>query len=376
MKKTKHASPDRVSTEEIRMDYETIIKLENVKEILDALPNIAVILNPERQLVYSNRILMNMLKINEIEHILGTRPGETISCIHSREEEGGCGTSESCRYCGAVNTILQSQKENKKTSNECRIKSVINGEEVNFDLLVTSTPFYLKDKQYIILSLHDISSEKRRKALERIFFHDVLNTAGGLNGIIELMKDMESAEEIKDILSMAGIASKDLMEEIMAHRELVAAENNEIKVKNTIFSSHDLINDLINQIKHNSLAGDKIIILGKSSENIILTSDEILLRRVLRNMLKNAIEATEQNGTVYIGCFGDENTITFWVKNSACIPRDSQLQIFNRSFSTKGLDRGLGTYSMKLLTEKYLKGKISFTSDKENGTIFRIQLTK
>jgi sensor histidine kinase regulating citrate/malate metabolism len=93
-------------------------------------------------------------------------------------------------------------------------------------------------------------------------------------------------------------------------------------------------------------------------------------------MLKNAIEATERNGNVNIGCLNDEDTITFWVKNSAFIPRDSQLQIFNRSFSTKGLDRGLGTYSMKLLTEKYLKGKISFTSDKENGTIFRIQLTK
>ena len=148
--KTKHASPDRVSADKVKLDYENIIKLENVKEILDALPNIAVILNPERQLVYSNRILMNILKINEIEQILGTRPGESIGCIHSGEEEGGCGTSESCRYCGAVNTILQSQKENKKNSNECRIKSVINGEEVNFDLLVTSTPFYLKDKQYII----------------------------------------------------------------------------------------------------------------------------------------------------------------------------------------------------------------------------------
>ena len=71
MMKTKHASPDRASIDKIKQDYETIIKLENVKEILDALPNIAVILNPERQLVYSNRILMNMLKINEIEHIIG-----------------------------------------------------------------------------------------------------------------------------------------------------------------------------------------------------------------------------------------------------------------------------------------------------------------
>jgi len=46
-----------------------------------------------------------------------------------------------------------------------------------------------------------------------------------------------------------------------------------------------------------------------------------------------------------------------------------QLQIFRRSFSTKGIDRGMGTYSMKLLTE-YLQGEVSFTSSEENGTLF------
>lgn len=41
------------------------------------------------------------------------------------------------------------------------------------------------------------------------------------------------------------------------------------------------------------------------------------------------------------------------------MPRTSQLQIFQRSFSTKGKGRGLGTYSIKLLTERYLKGTAS-----------------
>ena len=51
--------------------------------------------------------------------------------------------------------------------------------------------------------------------------------------------------------------------------------------------------------------------------------------------------------------------------------REVQLQVFQRSFSTKGTDRGLGTYSMKLLSERYLHGSVSFTSTPEEGTIFR-----
>ncbi len=50
--------------------------------------------------------------------------------------------------------------------------------------------------------------------------------------------------------------------------------------------------------------------------------------------------------------------------------KNIQLDLFKRSFSTKAPGRGWGTYSMKLLTEKYLGGKIEFTSTEEDGTTF------
>jgi sensor histidine kinase regulating citrate/malate metabolism len=55
------------------------------------------------------------------------------------------------------------------------------------------------------------------------------------------------------------------------------------------------------------------------------------------------------------------------------MPRNVQLQVFQRSFSTKGADRGLGTYSIKLLTERYLNGKVWFTTSPEGGTTFTCQ---
>jgi sensor histidine kinase regulating citrate/malate metabolism len=62
--------------------------------------------------------------------------------------------------------------------------------------------------------------------------------------------------------------------------------------------------------------------------------------------------------------------IEFQVTNPTFIPKEIQLQIFQRSFSTKGENRGIGTYSIKLLTERYLKVRISFTSLDEKGTSF------
>jgi sensor histidine kinase regulating citrate/malate metabolism len=54
--------------------------------------------------------------------------------------------------------------------------------------------------------------------------------------------------------------------------------------------------------------------------------------------------------------------------------QEIQLQIFQRSFSTKGEARGIGTYSIKMFTEQYLGGKVSFVSNPTEKTVFSISL--
>ena len=87
-------------------------------------------------------------------------------------------------------------------------------------------------------------------------------------------------------------------------------------------------------------------------------------------MLKNALEACRSGQSVLAGCREVGGCVQFWVHNPSFIPREVQLQLFQRSFSTKGTGRGLGTYSMKLLSERYLKGQVFFTSTPEAGTTF------
>ncbi|MBY9021718.1 MAG: histidine kinase, partial [Candidatus Lokiarchaeota archaeon] len=76
---------------------------------------------------------------------------------------------------------------------------------------------------------------------------------------------------------------------------------------------------------------------------------------------------------ITIGCKVDGEKINYWVHNPGFIPQNIQLQIFNRSFSTKGHGRGLGTYSMKLLSS-FLKGTVTFTTSEENGTTFNVTI--
>ena len=114
--------------------------------------------------------------------------------------------------------------------------------------------------------------------------------------------------------------------------------------------------------------------LADDSLAVNLFSDPVLLERVLGNMIKNALEATPSNGTVTVGCGPIQGGVQFWVHNPTDMPRDVQLQVFQRAFSTKGKGRGFGTYGIKLLAERYLQGGIGFESVEAEGTTFWISL--
>jgi sensor histidine kinase regulating citrate/malate metabolism len=96
---------------------------------------------------------------------------------------------------------------------------------------------------------------------------------------------------------------------------------------------------------------------GKECNNFGIITDRTLLRRVLSNMIKNAIEASSPSEMVSIRCIQKKSSAVFSVHNAGFIPPSTQLQISQRFFSTKGKGREIGTYSMKLFGEKYLKAK-------------------
>ena len=86
---------------------------------------------------------------------------------------------------------------------------------------------------------------------------------------------------------------------------------------------------------------------------------------------------SDKGQTVTVDCLDQGQEVVFAVHNPAVIPEEVQLQIFQRSFSTKGQPgRGVGTYSMKLLGEQYLGGKVNFVSRPPQGTTFTLALPK
>jgi signal transduction histidine kinase len=113
-------------------------------------------------------------------------------------------------------------------------------------------------------------------------------------------------------------------------------------------------------------------LVAPDCDDVRLQTDRTLLARVIGNLAKNALEAEAAGAAVTLNCKKSGSGAVFTVHNPSQMPEDSRLQVFQRSFSTKGAGRGLGTYSIRLLTERYLKGKVSFSTGPE-GTTFRAE---
>ncbi|WP_187147760.1 PAS domain-containing sensor histidine kinase [Heliomicrobium modesticaldum] len=360
---------ERLSRREVEAQANLIEKLEGVQVAFNALPHVIMVLNRQRQIIFTNSALLALLGDVDMEMVLGVRPGEVLRCIHAQNETGGCGTTESCRTCGAFFALMNGL-EGKLDCRDCRI-SVRAGDSVRaLDVRVLASPFEVEGQKFLIVTMTDISHEKRRKMLERIFFHDVMNTASGLQGLLELGRDVEDLEEAKHLFVALESVASGLVDEIAEQRDLIAAENDELKVNPAYIRSRELLDGLVRQFAANDQYGRWSVRLDGRSENVTFLSSPVLLRRVLKNMLKNAVEASPPGAVITAGCRKTGDWVEFWVNNPVPMSREVQLQVFNRSFSTKGEGRGFGTYSMKLLTERYLNGRIYFTVSAETGTTF------
>jgi signal transduction histidine kinase len=365
---TQFAPAERTSKEEIKRKLADISSKPLLAPVLDAIPDICLVVNKERQIVFANQAMMDFMGVTDRASVCGLRPGEALHCVHAGESQDGCGTTEFCSTCGAVRALMTSGAGTGDVQ-ECRIMGR-DGREM-MDLRVYARPIMIDEEHYTVFTVTDISNEKRRRALERVFFHDILNTAGAIRGFCELLM-RKSLDEADKLQGRIQLLSRRLVEEIEAQRALTAAERGELSTKQEDVQATDIMRQVVSLYADLPFSVKRDICLDPRSTTVTFRSDRSLLSRVLANLLKNAIEASREGEQVTIGAGQDGDRVKFWVRNTAEMPRPVQLQVFQRSFSTKGQGRGLGAYSAKLLTKCYLKGTISFVSEPETGTTFTV----
>lgn len=359
----------RASAADVATQHRLVSDEPNVCRMLDLQPEPTVVLNEQRQIVFANRACTDLFGVSPIDAI-GKRFGEAVSCVNACKGPDGCGTTKFCGVCGLAKAIRSTRLEERNATAPCWITRRISEGPDSLELRVWTAPLIVGSRAFTVVAVRDASAEQRRHVLERIFFHDLLNTSGALKMLLKLVSTGDGTTAQALAAQAAGLTAQ-LVDEIEDHRDLLAAERGELVTHPSHVTVTALLEDIARAYAHYDVAPIHVYPCPPSAT---VVSDRVLLRRVLGNLLKNALEASKHGDRVDLRFEASEKP-SFHVTNPAVMAPEVQLQVFQRSFSTKAeVGRGLGTYGARLLAERYLGGHLTFQSSADHGTTFTLAL--
>ena len=153
---TDFAPAERLDIDEIYLQTIKVLGLRKVLPVLNVLPNMVVIINQQRQVVFANYSFTKMIGKKRFEDGLGERPGELIDCIHAHTHISGCGTAEDCRYCGAVLTVLKTQETGETEEGEALLTVKKNGKHVELSFNIIANPLPIEDQVFYLVVMTEV----------------------------------------------------------------------------------------------------------------------------------------------------------------------------------------------------------------------------
>jgi K+-sensing histidine kinase KdpD len=371
---TYFATPQRSDNEELLRQIDAATNNPIVDGIMCLVGGLIAVLNQNRQIVTANHRMLEALGVSHPSEITGLRPGEVLGCIYADETPSGCGTSAHCVTCGAAVAIVATLGTQGPVDNTCSITIEKQGQQFDLFFNIHASTFKLGKERFVLIFLQDMTRQQQQAALERAFFHDIKNTIMGLLNASEILSrapSHETAEMVDHIFHL----SKRLSKEVELQRHLKNKEDVVFGISHESFQVDAFLKEMQKAVSHHPSKKSNRLKITNSTPGIVLKTDLSLLMRVMANMLINAFEADESDQEVLLNVNAQGDEVVFSVWNHTQIHPSIRRRIFQRNFSTKNeLGRGLGTYSMKLIGEQLLGGRVYFESEHEKGTRFYLAL--
>jgi PAS domain S-box-containing protein len=271
-------------------------------------------------------------------------------------------------------------------SNYCLELNIENEEKI---LEVNSSPIYnsIQEVDGYIFTFRDVTEtkeiEKQKETFIATLTHDLKTPIRAEMRSLELLLNdsfgklnTEQTELIQEIL----YSSKFMFNMVDTLLTKYKYENGRIVLNKTLFDLADLVKNCCNEIKY--LLHEKNQQLTTHFENAkeMIWADPIEIKRVIVNLLSNAITYTQNGGKIDIKTKTEGKYITLTFKdNGKGISLDKIDTIFDKyvTYSKKfrQVGTGLGLYVSKMIIEEH-DGEITLQSKEDKGSKFVIKIPK
>ena len=225
--------------------------------------------------------------------------------------------------------------------------------------------------------------ERLRDDLTHMIIHDLrtplTSLIAGLQTVPALGHLTDDQLEITEIALSGG---ETLLSMINSLLDIDKMESGSMTLEYALLNPAELVVSAISQVAQLAVAKDLILDRKIKSDALTFEGDENVLRRILVNLLGNAIKFTPVGGTVTVEVklSSDKHSLLFSVNDTGeGIPEEAFERIFDKfgqvvsACSRKGTSTGLGLTFCKLAVEAH-GGNIAVANGAEHGCVLSFDI--
>ena len=218
-----------------------------------------------------------------------------------------------------------------------------------------------------------IERERELKTMLAGVAHEIRNPLGGIELFAGLLSD-EVAQNKNATAHMERITSevthlKEIVNSFLDYARPQEPSKENFLLREVLFDVRLLLE---NELKTHNI----ILPLPKDTDDATVFADPEHVKRILLNLIRNAIQAMPDGGKMHIRWEKTDHTIELYLKDEGRgIPQEIRDKIFTPFFTTRDKGTGLGLSIVKGLIEAN-DGTIRLASSDKKGTEFVVSLPK
>jgi len=212
--------------------------------------------------------------------------------------------------------------------------------------------------------------------------HEIRTPMNGIVGFSDMLDDENmSIEERRSCVKIIKSSSDQLLKIIDDIVEMSVFETKSVQTEMKRFNLNEMMNSIysIFKLKSKERGIPLTLKMGLANSQSNIVSDQMLLTKILNNLVENALKFTPE-GRIEMGYFVQDQTLVFYVNDTGVgISKENLKSIFDRfSQEERALSRRYGGLGLGLSISKenahLLGGDIKVESEKGKGSTFYVTI--
>ncbi|MET3682620.1 two-component system phosphate regulon sensor histidine kinase PhoR [Alkalibacillus flavidus] len=254
-----------------------------------------------------------------------------------------------------------------------------------FELYLAPIKGQESDWRGVVIVSHEITEIKRLERVRKDFVanvsHELKTPVTSIQGFAETLLDAPAMDEEKrgQFLTIIKKETKRLNILVQDLLDLSVLEKEGYSLKRSEFDAQSLVEDVTAVVK-SQIEANSLTLKFNCDHELKIKADYYRIYQLMLNLIHNAIQYTEEGGTITLDVLHDGESIVISVSDTGIgIPKSAHERIFERFYRVdKARSRhsggtGLGLSIVKHIVEAH-EGSIALDSEEGHGTTIYVTL--